>query len=486
VSGVFVKKVKDAIDKHGMLDRGDHVVVAISGGPDSMALLRVMEMLSKTYGISLVMAHLNHCLRGAESEQDEQFVREVAKRRSIPLVCDRIDIPALRLRKGGCLEEVARQERYKFLNTVLSRQGANRLALGHHRDDQVETLIMNFLRGSGISGLKGMLPVRDGKVIRPMLSCGKEEIFAFLKAEDLPYVIDSTNSQEIYLRNRIRNQLIPELKCSYNPGLEECLSHTAELLRLDDDYIQACVADILSRWNVVKINGEIRMRVRDLLNLHEALQNRILREISRRLAPEGKGARYIHVRSLKNMLIHGHGIGPLYLPFGVEVRREYDDLVFARAPVTAGRFDSVCSTGVHSNHRHQQGAVHSFRYEVQIPGSSEVREAAMTIRFSIVDFIDKDIILKQTGDVVYMDYDLIIPPVILRNRIPGDRIEPQGLGGTKKIKACFIDEKVPRNQRWKVPLLVDVTSVLWIVGMRLSERVRISDKTRTFLKAEIV
>lgn len=110
----------------------------------------------------------------------------------------------------------------------------------------------------------------------------------------------------------------------------------------------------------------------------------------------------------------------------------------------------------------------------------------MTISFSIVDFIDKDIILKQTGTIVYMDYDLIIPPVILRSRLPGDRIDPQGLGGTKKIKACFIDEKVPRNQRWKVPLLVDAASVLWIVGMRLSERVRISDRTRTFLKAEIV
>lgn len=483
---MFVKKVKEAIDKHRMLDRGDHVVVAISGGPDSMALLRVMEMLSKTYGISLVMAHLNHCMRRAESEQDEQFIREVAKRRSIPLVCDRVDVPALRFREGGCLEELARQERYKFLDTVLSRQGANRLALGHHRDDQAETLIMNFLRGSGISGLKGMLPVRDGKVIRPMLNCGKDEILAFLKAEGLPYVIDSTNSQGIYLRNRIRNQLIPELKCSYNLGLEECLSHTAELLRLDDNYLQGCVQEILAKWKVVEADGEIRMSVRDLLNLHEALQNRILREISRRLAPEGKGARYIHINSLKKMLIHGHGLGPLYLPFGVEVRREYDDLVFARSTDDEGRFDSVRPAGIHRNRRHREGEVQSFRYEVQIPGSTEVREAAVTISFSIVDFIDKDIILKQTGTVVYMDYDLIIPPVILRSRLPGDRIDPQGLGGTKKIKACFIDEKVPRNQRWKVPLLVDAASVLWIVGMRLSERVRISDRTRTFLKAEIV
>lgn len=469
-----------------MLDGGQLVVVAVSGGPDSIALLRIMETLSESYGLSLIMAHLNHCMRGEESDRDEDFVRKVAETRGINLVCGTVDIPALRSSKGGCMEEIARQERYRFLREVLDRKGADRVALGHHRDDQVETLIMNLLRGSGLLGLKGMSPVREGIFIRPLLTCSKGEILAYLSSEKMEYRLDSTNSQQDVQRNKIRNQLIPHLKTSYNPSLDECISRTADVLRLDEDYLEGHVRTILSQWRIKEIEGEIRINLKDLLTLHEAVQNRILREMTRQLSPEGMGASYKHISSIKNSLFLRRSAGPLYLPYGVKVRREYDTIVLSRALNDKAVVDSDSDIEELRRDRIRENEEPYFLYPVEIPGSTHVDEAGMTVSFKIVDSVYGDLPLKQNGPVVYMDFDAIAPPVVLRSRLPGDRISSLGLGGTKKIKSLLIDEKVPRNRRWRIPLLVDADSVLWIPEMSLSEKVKITKGTRNYLKVEIV
>ena len=186
----------------------------------------------------------------------------------------------------------AGRQRYRFLDETAETCGARKIATGHHRDDQAETVLINLLRGCGPEGLKGIPPVREGRIIRPLLHVGRAEILEFLNREGLPYMTDSSNLNPLFLRNRIRHELIPELSGKYNPGIVEALSHTAEIIRQEDDYLQAVVRQILSQWGVVPGAGEIRLPLADLLDLHEALQGRVIKCLLEAAAPSGYGIAY--------------------------------------------------------------------------------------------------------------------------------------------------------------------------------------------------
>ena len=202
-------------------------------------------------GCSLTTAHLNHGLRGAEAQEEEEFVRRLCAGMGIVCISKTVDIRILQKGRGKSLEEIGREERYRFLDETAETCGARKIATGHHRDDQAETVLINLLRGSGPEGLKGIVPVREGRIIRPLLHVGRGEILEFLNREGLTYMTDSSNLSPLFLRNRIRHELIPELTARYNPGIVKGLSHTAEIIRREDDYLQTMVRQILSRWGIV-------------------------------------------------------------------------------------------------------------------------------------------------------------------------------------------------------------------------------------------
>ena len=224
-----------------MLEPGDRLVVAVSGGPDSVALLRLLSLLTDEYRLGLTAAHLNHGLRKGEADEEEAFVRGLCDGMGIACIGRRIDIRALRATKRGSLEELCREERYRFLAETAEKCGAVKIAVGHHRDDQAETVLLHLLRGCGPEGLRGILPVRGGRIIRPLLEVGRSDILAFLAAEGLPYMTDSSNASPLFLRNRIRNELIPRLAADYNPRLIEGLCQTAGIIRREDDYLRGVV-----------------------------------------------------------------------------------------------------------------------------------------------------------------------------------------------------------------------------------------------------
>ncbi len=464
----MINKIKDTIKKYGMLEKGDHVVVAISGGPDSVALLKVMEMISDEYGLTLTAAHINHGLR-KESDQDEQFVRRISEEAGIKFECRKVDIGSQRKGTGKSIEEISRDVRYRFLNDVAKMHHAGKIALGHHLNDQVETVLMNFLRGSGAEGLKGMLPKR-GLFIRPLLRISRKEIHGFLEARNIPFMTDTSNAESLYLRNRIRHLLIPELKAKFNPNLDASLSNMAEIMRLEDDYMKTVTREILSDWGIGQENDEIMIRISALAKYHEAIQYRIMKDLLRRLTPHTQGIAYAHIKAALDLCSADRPGGQLDFPYGILVRREYDTLVFSRSTKTERKafyekFDKL-------------------HYDVAIPGSVKIVESGKTIKFA---FVEHPVRIKaDERTTVYMDYDRIVFPVIIRTLKPGDRIQPLGMKGTKKIKSYFIDEKVPLNIRKEIPLLLDRESVIWITGMRLSERVKITDKTSRVLKVEIV
>jgi len=238
----MINKVKNAIQKHGMLDKGERVIVAVSGGPDSIALLKVLAMISEEYGLTLITAHLNHGLR-KEADDEEQFVRRVSREMGITLESKKSDINSLKKGTGRSIEDISREVRYRFLNEAARKHDAHTIALGHNLNDQIETVLMNFLRGSGSEGLKGMLPARDSLYIRPLLGISRREILSFIEFHKIQYVTDASNTESLYLRNRIRHSLIPQLK-KYNQNLEKSLYNMADIMRLDDDYMKTVVHTI--------------------------------------------------------------------------------------------------------------------------------------------------------------------------------------------------------------------------------------------------
>jgi tRNA(Ile)-lysidine synthase len=465
----MIKKVKEDIKKYRMLEPGDSVVVAVSGGPDSIALLKVLETLSDEYRLTLITAHLNHGLR-EDADREAKFVCEISKEVGIKFECKKVDINFLRNGTGKSIEDISRDVRYQFLNNVAQRHNAHKIALGHHLNDQVETVLINFLRGSGPEGLKGMLPARDSMYIRPLLHASKKEILSFLDIHKIPFMSDKSNTEGIYLRNRIRHLLIPELTASYNPKLEESLSNMAEIMRVEDDFMKTLTDKIMSECGAKPDNNnEIRIKISELRKYHEAVQRRIIKNVLQRSTPNGQGIGYTHIKMVKDLAYRNHPSGHLNLPYHTLVKREYDFLVFSKV----GKFD-----------RDFMKERDQVFYKVTLPGSVKIAELGKTIIF---DFAEPPVQTKSNKqDIVLMDYDRIILPLVIRTGKPGDRMQPLGMKGTKKIKSFFIDEKVPLNFRKDIPLLLDQESVLWIAGMRMSERVKITEKTTRILKAEIV
>jgi tRNA(Ile)-lysidine synthase len=462
----MIEEVRRAINKHGMFEKEDRVVVAVSGGADSIALLVVLKLLSNEYGISLVSAHLNHGIRKEQADREEAFVRRFIRDMGIDFESEKINVPDIQKGSGKSIEEVGREERFRFLINVAGKYGANKIALGHHMHDQAETVIMNLLRGSGTEGMKGMLPVRDGMFVRPLLYITREEIRNFLEQKQIPFIMDPSNESNIYLRNRIRHELIPELKRRFNPRLEEALGTMSEIMRLENEYLGAVTDHVLKNWGVKLNDEEIRIKISELINLHPAIRHRVIKILLKRFGSEGVRVGYSHVKSVVSLADGSRPGGRVILPCRICVRREYDDLCFG-------------TQGMENNGRERE-----FRYNASIPGEVQIKELGSTMKFEMVQMPES--IILENPNMVYMDLEKIILPVVVRTIMPGDKIQPLGMSGKKKLKSFFIDMKIPQIKRKTTPLLVDAVSVIWIAGMRMSERVKITEKSRIFLKVEII
>jgi len=469
-------KVKKTIEKYQMIRSGDRVLVAVSGGPDSVALLAILHKLAPELGVSLVAAHLNHGLR-PEADAEEHLVRELCLSMGLPMESARADILDLSRSQGRSVEDTARAVRYLFLDEAASRVHADRIALGHHLHDQAETVLMNLLRGSGPEGLKGMQPVRDRRYIRPLLYTSSSEIRAFLAGEGLPFAVDRSNEDPRHLRNRIRHELLPLLDRQYKTGIERILARTAEITGREDDFMQDQVRLVLSDWNISDSTLNVCLDIAKLRALHEALTRRIIKTLLERFSPEEKGVFLYHIQAVLDLAFMGKPSGRLHLPFAVEAKRDYGRLILRR--------------------RERTGPGVDYCYPVAVPGRIHVPEGQMILVFSVIDANHPEIIElmrekggaareftvgRQKAGQVYLDYECLTFPLTIRSIRPGDRMQPLGMEGTKKVKAVFIDNKISRDDRHRIPLLADADGILWIAGSCLNESVRITAGTRQVLK----
>lgn len=451
---MLINKIVDMIEKYKMINSGEGIVVGFSGGPDSVCLLHALYCLKSKYNISIFAVHLNHMIRGDEAIRDENFARSFAEALNIPIYIKRIKVEEYAKDHGLSSEEAGRYLRYEFFDEVMAEVHGNKVALAHNLNDQSETMIMRFIRGTGISGMGGIRPIREDKYIRPILSCSRLEIEEYCVANNLNPVIDSTNLENIYTRNRIRLQVLPYIKEHFNPNVEENLFKVSSILRDEDEYL-----NIVANMEIAKIKTEKGILIDKFKSLHIAIQRRILRSLIEEVKGELTGIESKHIEECLEFLGRSGTGKKINLPEELECTIEY------------GKFRI---------NRNIQ--IKDYDYCLKIPGvtvaSNKYRIITKTYEIDNKNLIDKQF-------VKYFDYDKIKDRLYFRNRRDGDYIYPRGMTGCKKLKDIFIDKKIPKEERKRIPLIANGNEILWILNMRDSRNYKIDANTLQVLEIVI-
>ena len=460
--------VARTVEENGLLEKGDGIVVAVSGGADSVALLRFLEGEKERCGLDLVVAHFNHHLRGKASDGDEEFVSSMAGELGLPFRCGGGDARKEAEKRGASVEDVARDLRYDFLLSVAGEEGARALALGHTADDLAETFLMRLLRGAGLDGLVPMEPLmRRGRlrVIRPLLDVRHAQVVRHLKEASVPYRLDRSNFSSSYFRNRVRLELIPALQRGYNPAAGDAMARAARSLAEARDYIEGEVARELEN-RVEEGDDFISLR---LSGLHPAVASGVVRSVLRsRSIPYSRD----RIEEIISIAVQGRGGVDLGGPFRAVAEGEEllllkvgDVNSFPPAPVNvpgktvAGRFDVETS------------------FAVQAPIERDSPDLARTWKGAFEG--------ARVTCEAYLDYGSLEEPLVLRGRRHGDRFQPTGMGRPRKLKDILIDEKVPRRLRDGIPIFVSGDELVWVVGYRLGERFKVRRDSRKILKIKV-
>lgn len=476
----MLEKVKNYIIAWNMLSKGDGIVVGISGGADSVALLHVLNQLKESMGIELFGAHINHGLRGQAAKDDAHFSEKLCNEWNIPFFLKEVDIRALSRKLHKTEEETGRLVRYDFYNEVMKMVKANRIATAHHKNDQVETILHHIIRGTGMQGLTGIKPVSDGYLIRPLLDVSRDEIEDYLCKHNLPYCIDGTNEDNTYTRNRIRNELIPLLIRDYNPSIVDGLARMGRIIREEDDFIGQYCSDLYQELSVFH-QDYVDIKLKGFNSCHPALQKRLVRAALNQIRGDLDGVDFSHIEAVVNLAVKSQtgsvtlvpGKRELGEPFNITVEKRYGVLRFRKS--VRGKGSPLSDTSA-SN---RNGA---FNVVLPVPGNVYLKESGILLTAEKIDAKDG---FAFTNECIYIDEKAVKGNLRIRYRQDGDRFRPFGLNGTKKLKDYFIDQKVPREQRDRIPLLVDEDNIVWVIGYQTSDDYKITPSTKDVLKISV-
>lgn len=454
----MVKKVESSIRKYDLICKNDRILVAVSGGPDSVCLLYILVGLKDKYSLSFHIAHLNHSFRGKESQRDATFVRNLAKRIGIPSTIEKMNVSKIIKERKLSKEDGAREIRYEFLERVAEEQNCNKIALGHTADDQAETVLLRLFKGTGRTGICGIPPKR-GKIIRPLIEIRREDVLQYLNKNKIPWLMDSSNLEKNYLRNFIRLDIIPTLKKRVNPKLIDAISKFVVLSRIDESYLDMEADELYTDAIIEKKRSEIVLKIDSILSSHTAISTRMVRKAIKDFKGDLRKVTAKHIESILR-LCRGETGKKVSLPFHIIAEKSYDRLTLSKIGESVKGYKGV----------------------VEIPGVCVIDGLKI---FTAVQKKFKKQWKNKNDFEAYFDLDEISPPLYVRNKLPGDKFIPLGMKGEKKVKDIFIDDKVPKDERNK-PLLIDKKGILWIIGNRRSERAKLKKGTEKvlYMKAE--
>ena len=447
------ERVRDTINKYSMISHGGNVLIGLSGGPDSVCLANVLDKLKEDFKISLHAVYIDHGLRPEETGKEADFCRGFCKERGINFIEESVNVKEHAEEGGINLQEAARELRYQKLEEISTRIGTEYIALGHNADDQAETVLMRLLKGAGMKGLSGIPPVRD-LIIRPLIEIERSVIEDYLKDNSVAYMLDSSNLKEKYFRNWLRLSLMSEIK-KKDPAVIREISRTAEILRDEDTYIEIIVTKTLMRLFSRKNDGTIELFLTPL----ETIEKPLLRRVLRRAVDAAKGLRgisFTNIEDIIDLIRNGKAGDSLDLPKEIRVIREYSILKI--------------STLKH---------VKISEYKLEPPCDVAIRETGAAIK---AVYEEKGSDPNDGKKEVILDAGLMKFPLRIRPRAVGDHFYPAGFGRKKKLQDFFVDEKVPRDMRDSVPLVLSGEDIVWVAGFRADERFTATDKTEKVVR----
>jgi len=448
----LVRSVFQLIQKNGLIVSDDRVLVAFSGGPDSTALADILFQLREGMNFKMVLFHLNHGLRGEEARRDQNFCIDWAAFRNLEIIVDQGDVSAYQKELSLSLEDAARQVRYQTMKKAAQRWGVTKIALGHHRNDQIETILMNILRGTGYAGLRGM-PLSNGLFIRPLLMTPQEKIYDYLKERNLSYVVDSTNTDISFLRNRIRHQLIPLLKREFNPNIEEVLFRLG--LNLQESKPE--ISD--EQWPVENRGHFCRLPIKLLVDTSMERQRQGFISLIKQIKGDAYHVTRAHIKALEFILKKGKG--KTMLPGCITLWIEEGFLYARRGDILLGE-------------------VPPWHYSLVVPGVNILNDIGLK-----VDFFEKKSPTQLDLKAWWceLDRDRCDPPFYLRNFLNGDRVVVNTI--EKKLNSVFQEQGIDESWRKRLPILYDQNKILWIPGVLLDERAQVQENSKSILIVSI-
>lgn len=459
----MLDQVRKTITRYKMLVPGDPVLVAVSGGVDSIVLLYILNKLRPEYDLSLAVAHFDHAIR-PDSACDAEFVKELAQSLRLQCYTERGDVPAYAQAHKLSLEVAARQLRYQFLRKIAKTYKFAKIALGHTLNDQAETLLMRLLRGAGLEGLAGIPPVRPATsgvcYVRPLIECSREQIEAFAKTKNLQWREDPTNTDTTIVRNRIRHELIPLLR-GYNHTVLQSLGRTSRLLAQAAQHLQSEAEKTLQALIREKKSHELALNLKEFLEHPEYMQALVLRRAVA-YVNELCEVESAHIEGAFTWLAR-RGAGELHLPAGVKLLRRHDVLIVTARPTPLPK---------------------RFEHPLTIPGETVLPEIGWRFETALTPAVPPLFWSSPTGEGLgvraHIDAAKLQGPLVVRNRRSGDRIRLKE--GAKKLQDFFVDKKIPREARDAIPLICDANALIWIVGWAVNAAYYVTPQTQQVLE----
>ena len=467
----LLNRVVRTIREQRLLAPGQHLLVAVSGGPDSIALLSLLASLAPAWRLKLTAVHFNYGLRGSESDGDEAFVASFCQARNISFSVRR---PVLAKRpRVSSLQALARVARYGAMKSLAREIHADRIVTGHTANDQAETMLMWMLRGAGLTGLTGMPFIREELIVRPLLQTTREEVLDYLKQEHLSYRQDSSNTTTLYRRNRIRWELLPVM-AHLTPSIVHLLERQSDLLRADEQYLEQVVDQLYRSCVTVDARGTQQIDRQTFASFPLTLQRRLVRRMLRATHSEGRAPAFRVAEDVLRFVLTRSKGGRLSLR-GADVTRDRDRIcVIRRGEQNAANEMSPL-------------ALHALPVSPSMPSTVYWPGTEQEIHVQVMTKQTAEPLLKlPTRDCALFDADRLSEPLVIRSWQAGDRIHPRGMRGkSKKLQDLFTDMKVNRLERSKIPLLVAPEGILWVVGRRENERFLVRDSTVRCLVATV-